>query len=226
MSDESKMRLYHMAFCPFSRKIALGMREKELNFQETQEKFWQPSDDLLSLNPSGELPTLVDHTVVCVNEYVAWEYIEEAYPSSPLISSDPVQRAQMRSLISWFDRLFYQDVYLSLFYERALKPHIEHKGPDTQILKTGRVSLRNYLETLEKITSSHTYLLGRSFSWGDITAAAHLSCIDYLGDIPWDGFPFTKEWYSKIKSRPTFRPFLLQNVPGLAASPWYGALDF
>lgn len=226
ISAECSVRLYHMAFCPFSRKIALGLREKEIDFQEAQEKFWQPSDELLGVNPAGELPTLVDRTVVCVNEYVAVEYIEEAYPSYPLRPTDPAQRAQMRSLISWFDRLFYQDVYLSLFYERALKPHIESKGPDTQVLKTGRTSLKSYLQTLEKITGNNTYLSGRSFSWGDITAAAHLSCIDYLGDIPWDGFPSTKEWYSKIKSRPTFRPFLAQSFPGLVPAPSYKALDF
>jgi glutathione S-transferase len=56
--------------------------------------------------------------------------------------------------------------------------------------------------------------------------AVRLSCIDYLGDVAWDHFPALKEWYMKIKSRPTFRVFCMQSFPGLPASLWYGALDF
>ena len=32
----------------------------------------------------------------------------------------------------------------------------------------------------------------------DLTAAAHVSCIDYLGDMPWEKFPEIKR-YSRIK---------------------------
>ena len=43
-------------------------------------------------------------------------------------------------------------------------------------------------------------------------AAAHLSVIDYFGDVPWNDFPGVKTWYMKLKSRPAFRPILADRV--------------
>ena len=60
----------------------------------------------------------------------------------------------------------------------------------------------------------------------DFAAAAHLSVIDYFGDVPWRDFPAVKTWYMKLKSRPCFRPLLADRWPGLAPAPHYDDLDF
>ena len=48
-------------------------------------------------------------------------------------------------------------------------------------------------------------------------AAAHLSAVDYLGDVPWDEDETAKNWYARIKSRPSFRTLLDRNAAGHAA---------
>lgn len=217
---------YHMPFCPYSRKIFFGLREKGLAVQEVLEKTWAPSLELFSLSPSGQLPVLKDGKVLCANEYVSCEYVEEVYPTPALFPVSPSARVEVRKIVSWFDKIFYQDIYLTLFYERALKRHIQKKGPDTSVLKSGRSLLDEHLQTLNRWADERAYLGGTHFSWADITAAAHLSCIDYLGDIPWDKFSASKEWYVKIKSRPTFRAFLGQTFPGLTSALCYSCLDF
>ena len=60
----------------------------------------------------------------------------------------------------------------------------------------------------------------------DFAAAAHLSVIDYFGDVPWKDFPAVKTWYMKLKSRPCFRPLLADRWPGLAPAQHYDDLDF
>ena len=50
--------------------------------------------------------------------------------------------------------------------------------------------------------------------------------IDYFGDVPWDAYPKAKEWYARLKSRPSFRPILADNLPGIAPPPHYANLDF
>ncbi len=57
-------------------------------------------------------------------------------------------------------------------------------------------------------------------------AAAHLSAVDYLGDVPWDEDETAKAWYARIKSRPSFRPLLGETLPGVPPSPTYANLDF
>lgn len=218
--------LYHMPFCPLSRKILFGIKEKAIEIEECIEKPWSPSERLLSLNPTGGIPVFKDKDVLCRDDYVACEYIEEAYPHPSLLSALPAQRAHIRNIVSWFDEIFYQEVYLTLFYERTLKRHIEKRGPDTLILKKGRTVLMEHLVTINKMAEQYAYLAGKEFSWADVAGASHLSCIDYLGDIPWSTFPSAKEWYMKIKSRPSFRGFLKQSFPGISPAPLYAQLDF
>ncbi|MDP4725424.1 MAG: glutathione S-transferase family protein, partial [Alphaproteobacteria bacterium] len=60
----------------------------------------------------------------------------------------------------------------------------------------------------------------------DLAAAAHLSVVDYLGDVPWDKHENAKSWYARIKSRPSFRALLHDRLPGITPSATYGDLDF
>jgi glutathione S-transferase len=79
---------------------------------------------------------------------------------------------------------------------------------------------------LESLLSARDWLAGRRRSLADFAAAAYLSVIDYLGDVPWDGYPAVKTWYMKLKSRPAFRPILADRWPGLAPAAHYDDLDF
>ena len=60
----------------------------------------------------------------------------------------------------------------------------------------------------------------------DFAAAAHLSVLDYFGDIQWEQFPDAKMWYMKLKSRPSFRPLLADIVVGMPPAPHYSIVDF
>jgi glutathione S-transferase len=60
----------------------------------------------------------------------------------------------------------------------------------------------------------------------DLMAAAQLSAIDYLGDVPWDAHEGAKDWYARLKSRPSFRALLADNLPGAPPPPHYADLDF
>jgi glutathione S-transferase len=60
----------------------------------------------------------------------------------------------------------------------------------------------------------------------DFAAAAHLSCLDYISDVDWDRHAAVKDWYAKIKSRPSFRPLLADYVPGFPPPRHYVNLDF
>lgn len=218
--------LYQMPFCPLSRKIAFGLMEKGVPVTPVMERTWNPSPQALALSVAGELPILQDSDVVCGNDFVACEYIEAVYSSPPMMGKHPGEGVAVRTIMSWFDRIFYHDAYLTLFFERALKRAIQQQGPDTSVLKKGRQQLRVLLHTVNSWAQQDRFLAGSSFSWADVTAAAHLSCLDYLGEIPWHDYASLYEWYAKIKSRPTFRGFLMQKFPGLSPAPHYHVLDF
>ena len=61
------------------------------------------------------------------------------------------------------------------------------------------------------------WLAGNQLSFADLAAAAHLSAVDYLGDVPWNEDEPAKTWYARVKSRPSFRSILADTMPGIPA---------
>jgi glutathione S-transferase len=70
------------------------------------------------------------------------------------------------------------------------------------------------------------WLAGDRLSLADLGAAAHLSAADYLGEVPWNEDEATKNWYARVKSRPSFRAILADMLAGLPPSKSYADLDF
>jgi glutathione S-transferase len=88
----------------------------------------------------------------------------------------------------------------------------------------------NYTEWLLK---QRNWLAGESFTMADFAAAAQFSVLDYIGEVPWDKadngtliFEETKNWYARVKSRPSFRALLTDRIPNIMPVTHYGDLDF
>ena len=77
-----------------------------------------------------------------------------------------------------------------------------------------------------ELVDARNWLAGEEISLADMAAAAHLSCLDYLGDIPWEEFSQVKDWYVRVKSRPSFRPLLGDYISGMPPPRHYADLDF
>jgi glutathione S-transferase len=87
-------------------------------------------------------------------------------------------------------------------------------------------NLKIHLEYICYLLSQRDWLAGQELSLADITAAAHLSCLDYTGDVVWREWPDAREWYAKLKSRPSFRSLLSDHLAGLRPASHYTDLDF
>jgi glutathione S-transferase len=98
--------------------------------------------------------------------------------------------------------------------------------PDSGSIRIAHQNLKHHLGYIGYLAERRKWLAGDDFSLADITAAAHLSCLDYLGDVPWDDHPAAKDWYARVKSRPSFRPLLADHLPGLPPPKHYADLDF
>jgi glutathione S-transferase len=70
------------------------------------------------------------------------------------------------------------------------------------------------------------WLAGDRMTLADFSAAAQLSCLDYISDVDWNRNELVKDWYAKIKSRPAFRSLLADQLPGFPQPPHYSDLDF
>ena len=192
--------LIHHPVSPAGRKIRLQMSEKKMLFILREEEPWKVSDDVYKLNPAGELPVFLSDGNVIAGNYAISEYLEEASPDVPMIFGDTKHRAEIRRLVDGFD--------------------------NSRILKIGLNNLLYHLEYIEWLLERRQYLASDTVSLADLSAAAELSIIDYLGSVPWDEFKTAKLWYSKMKSRPSFKDILKDNIRGILPAKHYTNLDF
>lgn len=220
--------LYHYPLCPYSRKIRLMMAEKKLDFELEMEKFWERRPDYLQLNPAGQVPTLQElNGSVIADSHAIAEYLEEAYPERPLIPGNLSQKAEVRRLMAWFDDKFAREVSLNLIVEKTVRRHVPAAGgPNSNAIRVSKHHVNHHLEYIAWLVDRRKWLAGDELSVADLAAAAHLSSIDYLGDVPWEKHEQAKEWYMRLKSRPSFRGLLTDRIPGIQPVAHYAELDF
>jgi glutathione S-transferase len=223
--------LYHFAFDPGSRAVRLALGEARIEFSETPVRPWEDDCPVAALNPSGMPPVLqvadsAGHPLTLCEPAAILGWLEERTTEPFLMPADEAERAEVRRLLAWFDRRFTDEVNAVLLHERMEKPLLRLGPPEARALRAGREALKSHLAMLEGLLTRRDALAGRHISQVDIVAAAHLSVLDYFGEVSWASYPGLKTWYMKLKSRPCFRPLLADRFPGVAASVWYADLDF
>ena len=213
----------------------IALAEKKLKVRETVVNPWEPDPEFTALTAEGMPPVLVDltqHGTLTISGVRAIaEYANDGSKRNPLLSEDAYERAEARRLCAWFDERFTTEVdayILAEKVERAVLSQTQYDvGPaNPEVLREGRSYLAEHLTYMTSLLETRDWLAGRRYSLGDIAAASHLSCLDFLGEISWREYPAVKTWYQKIKSRPAFRPILGDRQPGLRAPRHYTDLDF
>ncbi len=218
--------LYHLWLSPACRKVRLVLGEKRLEYTLEIEKVWERRADFLAMNPAGEVPTLIDDGAVLADGSAICEYLDEAYPEPPLLGGDARARAETRRLAQWFDGKFAREVSDNLVGEKVTKRFLRIGEPSTEAIRAGLANIHSHLDYVAYLTERRNWLAGDDLSLADLAAAAHLSAIDYLGDVPWDKHDGAREWYARVKSRPSFRTLLEDSIPGLPPPKHYANLDF
>ncbi len=221
------MQLYHFWLSPFCRKVRIVLREKQLEYDGHVERYWERRPDFLAINPAGQVPALVlDDGRAVADSQAICEYLDETVPAPPLLGGSAIDRAETRRLCAWFDDKFFAEVTRHLLGEKLLKRFMAAGEPSSERIRAGHRNMTTHLRYVSYLAERRNWLAGEDFGLADIAAAAQLSCLDYLGDVPWDQYAAAKDWYARVKSRPSFRPILADHVPGLPPPKHYADLDF
>jgi len=227
--------LFHHPFCPHSRFIRLILGEYGFDLRLVEERAWERREAFLVLNPAGTTPVLFAEGMPAIpGAGVIAEYIDEAYgpemAEKRLLPATMGERVEVRRLLAWFNDKFFEEVSSPLVTERIYKRFMrEDNGggaPATDVIRAAKTNVRYHLAYIGWLAQTRNYLAGDRPTYADFAAAAHLSAIDYLGDVPWNEDDAAKAWYARVKSRPSFRPLLSEWLAGVPASRTYVDLDF
>ena len=227
--------LYHYPFCPHSRFVRLVLGEMGIESKLVEERAWERRREFLLIAAEGATPVLVKaHAAALSGAEVIAEFLDETcgldLGDRRLLPEDPGGRAEARRLMIWFNVKFFNEssqwLVREKIYKRFMSPDQGGGAPDMGAVRAARANLRYHLRYIGHLIGGRNWLAGDRLTYADLAAAAHLSCLDYLGDVQWNDSETARVWYARVKSRPSFRPLLAERLPGTAPSPSYANLDF
>ncbi|HFB2048440.1 MAG: glutathione S-transferase family protein [Hyphomicrobiaceae bacterium] len=229
-------KLTHYPLCPNSRSIRLALAELRLDFELVYEEPWMWRPAFMAINPSGALPVLeLDKNVTICGAYAISEYLAESHPSDPVDNGPPPIlpgnleiKSEIRRLVDWFHLKFNNEVTREILYEKHFRRFVEKhvRAPNSEALRTIARNQRYHLEYISFLADHRSWLAGIHLSFADLAAGAHISVLDYLGNIDWRDYPSASRWYARLKSRRSFISILEDDLPNQPPSQHYKDLDY
>ncbi len=222
-------RLYHWTFSPEARLVRLALAEKGLMFELILSPPWQMHPDVTRLAPGANGVALVhrsnDARYTAIGGQAICEYLEEAGDGVGLLPRMLEDRAEARRIWRHSEDNLKEAVDYLLF-ERVIMARKRSHTPNSSALRRGAHALRGSLTFFNYLAETRPFMAGRTLTLADLSLAATLSCFDYFNDVPWDLVPDLRNWYSRMKSRPSFRPLLKDEIDGTRPAKHYANLDF
>ncbi|MCP1198843.1 glutathione S-transferase family protein [Notoacmeibacter sp. MSK16QG-6] len=229
------LTLFHYPMNAGSRFTRLTLAEYAVPFTLIEELPWVRRREFLQLNPAGTVPVLLAEADQPVAGTIPiLEYLDETRGSMArekrLMPEEVFDRAEARRLTLWYLEKCENEVTRHMVRERVTRPLMPtEKGggsPDAGALRAARSNIKQHLKYTNYLAGNRDWLAGDKLSIADLAAGATLSILDYLGELDWSGHDAAREWYARVKSRPSFRPLLQERVRGLPPSAHYADPDF
>lgn len=230
------IELYHADMSTCAQKVRLVLAEKGLDWTGHRMDLRardQHQPDYIKLNPNGVVPTLVDDGRVVIESTVICEYLDDAYPETPMRPADPHQRAHMRI---WTKRLdeglhFATGVIsgsIAFRHQHMARPADElnayidgipdparrerqrqqiEMGVEAPQFRNAIASFEKWLTNMEADLSRHAWLAGDSYSLADVAYTPYGIRLKELRLWPMlDERPCIRDWFERIAARPNFKP--------------------
>ena len=166
VTKRTVMTLYTDLSDVYSHQVRIVLAEKGVNVENVPANAVTPSEDLLSLNPYGTVPTLLDRDLVLFEARIIMEYLDERFPHPPLLPVYPVARAESRKMMFRIEQDWYQ-LMIAIFAN--------------QNVEEARADLQASLMSLEPIFADKSYFLSDEFSLLDCVMAPLLWRLPTLG---------------------------------------------
>jgi glutathione S-transferase len=193
-------------------------------------KPWLREPALLELDPSARGPVLIEGAEPpMVGILAILHAVEDRWSPSAvagLFPAQPAERAEMWRLLDWVLIKLNDEVTRYVFEEKVVKRDRRGATPEPGVLRVAKANLTEHLLYFNWLFATRQWIAGEAMTLADFALAAHLSTLDYTGDVAWDASLETRQWYARIKSRPAFRTLLNDRIAGLPAAAGYADLDF
>ena len=197
------MKLYWHPFSVFPRRVQIALREKGLPCEEVVVDL--PGGGLRTpsfrrLNPFAQVPVLEDGDLVVAESIAILEYLEDRYPSPPLLPPDAARRAIVCQLMLW------SGDYFAPAWKAWMAPRFSPDvSPGDVSVAHGRAAMAAHLDVLDARLGTADWLV-ETYSLADVCYAPFVTVLDVLGlgDLL-AARPAVESWVRRLAARPAVR---------------------
>ena len=202
------IKLYDFPMSPRVRKARIVLAEKGLEYEKVNidiTKGEQKTAEYLAINPYGKVPALQypdNGTSATVYEStIIMEYLNDTYPTPPLLPEDSGQRARARVLMHYADNP-YESTIATLAGEIIFKP-MQGGIPDEAVVSQATADLNACFDKIGQELGNNDYLLESGFSLADIPYVSWSLLFPMLKvDVP---SAKVDAWLKKLQERPSVK---------------------
>lgn len=198
VSRRSSTIFFSNAADHYCHRVRIVLAEKGITVDVVDVRDGRKPDDLASLNPYNEVPTLADRDLSLYQSMIIMEYLEERFPHPPLLPVYPVARAQSRLLIHRIERDW------SAHVDALMRGQEKAATSDKR-----RKELREGLMTVVPVFREHAYFMSDDFTLIDCVLAPILWRLPVLGvELPARQCKPLLDYAERIFSRDSFQASL------------------
>ncbi len=190
--------VYDHPLSPYGQKVKISLLEKGVAFEAPMPDGIGAGGSLeafMKASPRGEVPALVHGDVAVYDSTVILEYIEDCWPSPPMLPDTPAERARVRMLEDVMDTHF-EAINWGLseirFFGRAT-------GDLARAIETSAaVQVAGWFTWLTSQLGERTFFNGTRFGWGDMSVVPLLNGITAFG---FEAEGNLKAWLDRVNTR-------------------------
>ena len=229
------LTLYHYWDSTCSMKVRFCLAEKRIPYDKVFVDllaFEQLRPDYLAINPNGVAPSIVHDGRPIIESTVINEYLEEVFPDRPLLPTDPVARAAVRTLVRVEDGRMHEAFRPPTFnlmikpmfagasdadIERVAATHPQRwigeywkktiRSPvDADGVADAFATLRQVMQKLESaLGDGRPWLAGDRVTLAECSFVALVDRVEHLGRADlFSDFPALNQWRARLKARPAY----------------------
>ena len=194
------LRLYDHPLSPYGQKVKIALLEKDVAFDAVLPNAigsGQVDAEFGAANPRGEVPALINGDVAVFDSTVILEYIEDKWPTPPLLPESPAERARLRMLEDVMDTHF-EAITWAL---SEIRNFGRAEGAEAKRLEAaGAAELNRWYAWLMGQLGDRQWFSGAAFGWGDLSVIPFVNGARSFGHAPPPGSPLAG-WVERVNAR-------------------------
>jgi glutathione S-transferase len=235
------LELYHSINSVCAQKVRIALEEKG---QKAKDRLMTLRGDqydpaYMKLNPNGVVPTLIHDGEPITESSLILYYIDDVFPTPPLMPKDPRERDRVRMYNKFIDEYLHnsctiltfatafrpnflkmpREAWLAEVSKGPLKRRAEYKrsviehGLDSEFVADALAHHRKLLAWMSDSLERGPYLAGDTFSNADCAVIPYILRLELLHMAKlWEQQPSIADWWSRMRARPAVKSAIFDRM--------------